>query len=62
MGLFTSTPRSVTKTNKDGSKETKTYGKSGGLDKIQHTDRSGKTHEHNVGHGLLGSYTGSKKK
>jgi len=62
MGLFTSTPRSVTKTHKDGSKETKSYGKSGRQEKVQHTDSKGNNHEHNVGHGLLGPSTGSRKK
>ena len=52
-------------TSKNGQTETKTY-ENGRLEKIQHTDnKTGDTHEHNVGRGGLmgafGPYTGSKK-
>ncbi len=57
----------IKSTSKNGQTETKTYdGNSGQLKSIQHTDeKTGKTHEHNVGHGgalgLVGPFTGSKK-
>ena len=52
-------------TSKNGQTETKTY-ENGKLKNIQHTDnKTGETHEHNVGRGGLlgafGPFTGTKK-
>ena len=62
MGLFTSTPKTVSTPLPKGGTETRTYGASGSLDKIQHTDSKGNNHEHHVGHSLLGPFVGSEKK
>jgi len=51
----------VTRSYDDGSREDKTY-KNGKLVDITDHDRKGKSHSHEVGHGLLGTFKGSKKK
>jgi hypothetical protein len=58
--------KNVRSTSKNGQTETKTY-VNGRLESIQHTeDKTGNTHEHEVGRGgamgAFGPFTGSKKK
>lgn len=62
MGIFTSTPRSVTTKRSGGKSETRHYDKSGSVSRIQRHDGKGKTDEHNPGHGIFGTFVGSKKK
>jgi hypothetical protein len=46
---------------KDGSSEDKTYNSNGKLVDITHHESDGSSHSHNVGHGILGPFTGSRK-
>ena len=51
----------VTTTYSDGSSEDKTYDSNGKLIDITHHESGGSSHSHNVGHGIFGTFTGSKK-
>lgn len=46
---------------KDGSSTDKTYDRNGKLTDITDHDRDGSSHSHNVGHGILGPFKGSRK-
>ena len=50
----------VTRNFDDGSSEDKTY-RSGTLVDITDHERNGSNHSHEVGHGLLGPFKGSRK-
>ena len=51
----------VTTNHTDGSSEDKTYDSYGKLVDITHHESDGSSHSHNVGHGILGPFTGSRK-
>lgn len=50
----------VTTTYDDGSSTDKTFVKGNLVDITDH-DRDGSSHSHNVGHGILGPFKGSRK-
>jgi len=52
----------VTTKYDDGSTEDRTYNKYGKLVDITDHDADGRSHSHEVGHGILGPFKGSRKK
>ena len=48
-------------TSSDG-RESRTYNSWGRCIDITHHEKNGKSHSHNVGHGLFGPFAGSRKK
>lgn len=51
----------ITTRYKDGSSEDKTYDSYGKLVDITHHESDGRSHSHNIGRGVFGPFTGSKK-
>lgn len=51
----------VTTTYDDGSSKDETYSKHGKLVDITDHENDGSSHSHNVGHGILGPFKGSRK-
>jgi len=61
MGIFTGSSKTVT-TTQGNQTTSKDYDGNGKCTDIRHTDnKTGETHSHNVGHSIIGPFTGSKK-
>jgi YD repeat-containing protein len=61
MGIFTGSSKTVT-TTQGNQTTSKDYDGNGKCTDIRHTDNpTGETHSHNVGHSIIGPFTGSKK-